>query len=86
MVDRTLFSLINKKIITEKDYEEDTFKLSKEAIKKIFYHFDNRINETIYHRQLKRNVSYRYLIRLELYKIINDINDEKEYKPFVIWW
>ena len=36
MVDRTLFSLINKKIITEKDYEEDTFKLSKEAIKKIF--------------------------------------------------
>jgi CRISPR-associated protein Cas1 len=44
--------------------------------------FDEKLKSTFKHPQLKRNVSYRYLIRLELYKIEKHITGEKEYVPW----
>ena len=48
--------------------------------------YENRLNQTIYHKQLARDVSYRYLIRLECYKLIKDIIGEKKYEGFKMWW
>ncbi len=31
-------------------------------------------------------MSYRRLIRLELYKLIKHLTGIKRYEPFVIWW
>ena len=84
LVERLIFSLLNKQIIQQEDYSNGKF--NENAIKKILYHWDNKINETIYHRILKRNVSYRYLIRDELYKLTRYIKKESEYKGFVMWW
>jgi len=86
--DRMIFSLLNKNQITEQDFErESNFLYIKEAgKKKILMEFDNRLKKTIYHRDIQREVSYRYLIRLECYKLIKDIIGEKQYTGFKIWW
>ncbi len=88
LADRVIFSLLNKNQIQEKHFDKDmnACYLS-EAGRKIFLkEFDEKLKTTIKHRQLKRSVSYRHLIRLECYKIIKHILGEKDYKPFTIWW
>ena len=86
--ERMIFSLLNKNQITEDDFErESNFLYIKEAgKKKILMEYDKRLSQTIKHRELGREVSYRYLIRLECYKLIKDIIGEKEYSGFKIWW
>jgi len=86
--DRLIISLINKKIIAEKDFEKDFYGLIlKEAAKKKFLkHMEERLNQTIKHSTLKKKVSYRRLMRLELYKIEKHLMGEKEYSPFVMDW
>lgn len=86
--DRMIFSLLNKNQITEDDFEEDSnYLYLKESAKKIILmEYDSRLKRTIAHRDLGREVSYRYLIRLECYKLIKDIIGEKEYSGFRIWW
>lgn len=86
--DRMIFSLLNRRQITEEDFErESNFLYIKEiGKKKILMEYDKRLDRTIYHKELKRDVSYRYLIRLECYKLIKDITGIKEYEGFKIWW
>ncbi|MDR7871001.1 MAG: type I-B CRISPR-associated endonuclease Cas1b [Tissierellaceae bacterium] len=86
--DRMIFSMLNKNQITEDDFErESNFLYLKESGKrKILMEYDKRLENTIAHRDLKRDVSYRYLIRLECYKLIKHIIGEKEYSGFRIWW
>lgn len=86
--DRMIFSMLNKYQITEDDFEkESNFLYIKEAGKrKILMEYDKRLAQTIHHKELGRDVSYRYLIRLECYKLIKDIIGEKEYEGFKIWW
>jgi CRISPR-associated protein Cas1 len=88
LVDRFIFSLLNKDEIDESDFISDTngIRLKDAAFKNIIKKFDERLKTTIRHRSLKKDVSYRYLIRLELYKLIKHIIGDKEYEPFKIWW
>lgn len=88
IVDRMIFSLINKKIITDKDFESGSNGnyLKQTGQQKVLRQFDERLNKTIRHRELKRNVSYRKLMRLECYKLIKHLMNDKEYEPFKIWW
>lgn len=86
--ERMIFSLLNKNQITEQDFErESNFLYLKESgKKKILMEYDSRLKRTIFHRDIEREMSYRYLIRLECYKLIKDIIGEKEYTGFKIWW
>jgi len=86
--DRMMFSMLNKNQITEEDFErESNFLYLKESGKrKILMEYDKRLESTISHKELGRDVSYRYLIRLECYKLIKHIIGEKEYSGFKIWW
>lgn len=88
IVDRMIFSLINKNIITEDDFDYDSnfCYLKEKARKKILQIFDERMKQTIKHRDLNRSVSYRHLIRLECYKLIKNIIENKEYESFKMWW
>jgi CRISPR-associated protein Cas1 len=88
LTDRIIFSLLNKNQIQEKHFDKELnyCYLSEEGRKTYLKEFDERLKTTIQHRQLKRSVSYRHLIRLECYKLIKHILDEKEYQPFKIWW
>lgn len=86
--DRLIFSLLNKKQITEKSFTKSLnyLHLTKEGSKTIVAELDKRLQTTIKHKELNKDVSYEYLIRLECYKLIKHILGEKEYDPFKIWW
>ena len=86
--DRLLFSLLNKNIITEKDFEtESNFCYLKEkGRRRILEEYDGYLGKTIRHKDLGRNVSYRHLMKLECYKLIKHLLGDKEYNGFKIWW
>lgn len=86
--DRAIFSAINKKIITENDFENQLngILLKATSMKKFLQHLEERLKQTIKHSRLKTHVSYRRLIRLELYKLEKHLMGEKDYKPFVMDW
>ena len=88
LADRIIFNLLNKKIITEKDFaQESNFLYIKEkAQKTILKAFDDRLNTTIKHRDLNRKISYRHLMRLEAYKLVKHLLEDKKYEGFKIWW
>lgn len=88
IVDRLIFTLIGKNMITKEDFEEDLngIVLKDKAKKAFAKEFDNKLNSTIKHRGLGRNVSYRRLMRMELYKLEKHIIGEKEYTPFISRW
>jgi len=88
LVDRLIFSFLNKKIIQKHDFEMQLNKclLKDSARKKLVKGWDDRLNETIRHRSLGRSVSYRHLVKLECYKLIKHLMGIEEYKPFRAWW
>jgi CRISP-associated protein Cas1 len=88
IVDRIIFKVLNKKEIQEKHFDKHLNKcLLNMSGKKIFVKaFEDRLQETIQHRSLKRNVSYRHLIKLECYKLSKHLLGIEEYKPFKMYW
>lgn len=88
IIDRIIFTLLGRKMIDVKDFEKDMGGiLLKDKGKKIFIEeFDKRLSTTIRHRQLGRNVSYRRLIRMEVYKLQKHMMEEIQYEPFVSRW
>lgn len=86
--DRLIFSLLNRKQITEKSFTKELnyLHLKKDASKLIVSEFEKKMKQTIMHKELGRQVSYQYLIRLEAYKLIKHLIGEKEYEGFRIWW
>ena len=88
IVDRMIFSMLNKNQITENDFDKDSnyLYLKEKAKRKVLEAYDKRLENTIFHKELGRDVSYRYLIRLECYKLIKHLIGEKEYEAFKMWW
>ncbi|MDX9908872.1 MAG: type I-B CRISPR-associated endonuclease Cas1b [Mariniphaga sp.] len=88
LVDRVIFKVLNKKEIQTKDFESKLNRvlLNEKGKKTFIAAFEERLNETIQHRTLKRNVSYRHLIKLECYKLSKHMLGIEEYKPFKAWW
>lgn len=88
IVDKVIFNLINHNILKEEDFEKesDYCFLSKNGRKKFIQYYDERLRETIKHRSLRRNVSYKHLIKLECYKLIKHLIENKKYKSFKVYW
>lgn len=88
IVDRTIFKVLNRKELQSKHFNTSLNKcVLNEAGKKVFVKaIEDRMSETIQHRSLKRNVSYRHLVKLECYKLSKHLLGMEEYKPFKMWW
>ncbi len=88
IADRLIFSMLNKKQITEKDFEQglNFLYIKESARKEITKELDSRLQTTIKHRNLGREVSYEYLIRLEVYKLIKYLTEDIPYEGFKMWW
>lgn len=86
--DRLIFSLLNKRQITEKSFTRGLNKihLTKEASSLILREIDSKLETTIKHKELNKVVTYKYLIRLECYKLVKHLLEEKKYEGFKIWW
>jgi CRISPR-associated protein Cas1 len=88
IVDRTIFSLINKGMIKAENFEKrlEGIVMNKKGMETFIKEYEERLKSTINHKRLGRNVSYRRLIRLELYKIEKHLMNDEEYKPFISEW
>ncbi len=88
IVDRLIFNMIGKRMLQKKHFSQETegLYLKDTARRRVLEEFENRLRTTIRHPRLKRNVSYRRLIRMELYKLEKHLMGETEYTPFVAKW
>jgi CRISPR-associated protein Cas1 len=86
--DRLIFRLINNGEIRPQHFDEKlNFCYLKESGRKIFMQaWEDRLKQTIEHRNLGRKVSYRRLVRLECYKLEKHLMGITPYEPFKIWW
>jgi len=88
IADRLIFSMLNKRQVLKKDFSEELnhVYIKENTRKEILREYDERLATTIKHRTLQKVVSYRYLIRLELYKLVKHLTNEEKYEGFKIWW
>lgn len=88
LVDRVIFTLISRKMLTNKHFDKkaDGIILKDEGRKIFIQEMDSRLQRTIDYKKLGKQVSYRRLIRLELYKLEKHLIGEQEYEPFVSSW
>jgi len=89
LVDRLIFKLCNRRELRPQhfDFIDNACFLSDSGRKIFVKAWEGRLQKTIQHRTLKRPVSYRYLIRLECYKIAKFLlGIEDNYQSFKIWW
>ncbi|MFZ5989083.1 MAG: type I-B CRISPR-associated endonuclease Cas1b [Bacillota bacterium] len=88
IVDRTIFTLIGRKMLGEKHFEEKSggVVLNEEGRKQFVSQLTEKLNTTLMYKPLGREVSYRRLIRLELYKLEKHLIGEQEYIPYIASW
>ncbi|MDO5410282.1 MAG: type I-B CRISPR-associated endonuclease Cas1b [Lachnospiraceae bacterium] len=85
IVYRTIFDLVNnRRIQVEKHFDKKVnYCLLNEEGRKIFIEaFETRMESVFMHPKLKRKVSYRTAIKLDCYKLIKFILEDKDFKPF----
>jgi CRISPR-associated protein Cas1 len=85
LVDRAIFKLLNKRVLQAKHFDKTSEGcwLNMEGRKLFVRDFDERLQETIQHRSLKRKVSYKRLLQLECYKLSKYVMGiSEEYRAF----
>jgi len=85
IVYRTIFDLVNnRKIQVEKHFDKKVnYCLLNEEGRKIFIEaFEGRMETMFEHSGLKRKISYRTAIKLDCYKLIKFILEDKPFIPF----
>lgn len=88
LVDRMMISLINRRQLTEEDFEQELngVLLTKRGRYKVVRAFEKTLRTTVKHKTLNRSVSYRRLMRIEAYRLIKDLLGDARYEAFRIWW
>lgn len=87
IVSRTIFKLVNNNMIKQKHFKEDIGLYLTENGRKIFIkEYQKKLKTTVKHPNLNKKVSYEYLIRLEGYKLIKHLLNDKIYESFKMWW
>lgn len=88
LCDRLIFKLINNGEIRLEHFEEKlNFCYLKEKGRRVVLEaWDERLKQTIEHRNLGRKVSYRRLVRLECYALERHVLGMQNYQPFKMWW
>lgn len=85
IVYKTIFELVNdKKLQVTKHFDKKVnYCLLNEEGRNIFIQaFEERLESVFTHPRLKRKVSYRTAIKLDCYKLIKFMMEDKEFIPF----
>jgi len=85
LVFKTIFDLVNnRKLQVSKHFDKKVnYCLLNEEGRKIFITaFEERLEQVFVHPKLKRKITYRTAIKLDCYKLIKFILEDKEFKPF----
>jgi CRISPR-associated protein Cas1 len=86
--ERILRRAAAQKVLRPDDFESaaNQASLSKEGRKKVAELIRAELATTVYHRSLRRKVSYDELLHLEALKIVRLCLENTPYKPFRPWW
>lgn len=87
-VDRLIFKLISLNMINLSHFDSrvNSTYMTEQGRKIFISEFEKMLNNTILHRNLKRKIKYKGLVRLDLYKLIKHILGERSYIPMKVWW
>lgn len=88
LVDRLIFKLLNRHILTREDFDRDSQScyLNSIGCKKVLKAWEEQLARTIKYLRKKNSTSYRQLIKEEAYKLMRHIEKGELYKPFNAWW
>ncbi len=86
--ERLLRRAAAQKTLRPSDFETDVGRasLSRDGRKKVSTMIREELATTVYHRTLRRKVSYEEIIHLEALKIVRLCLEGTPYKPFRPWW
>jgi CRISPR-associated protein Cas1 len=85
IVFKTIFDLVNnKRIKIEKHFNKEVnyASLNEEGLKIFIAALDERLNSSFQHPILKRKITYKQAIKIDGYKLIKMIIEEKEFVPY----
>lgn len=88
LADRVIFRVVNRNQLGLEDFEDDinSCLLNERGRQTFSKAFEETLDQTIEHPRLNRNVSYQYLLRIEVYKLKKHLLTGEEYVPFKRWW
>lgn len=87
IVFKTIFELVNnRRIQVEKHFDQRVnYCVLNEEGRDIFIRaFESRLESVFVHPKLKRKISYRTAMKLDCYKLIKNILEDKEFVPFTM--
>ena len=87
IVDRLIFTLLNKEIIKKSDFDRLTegLYLNDRGKRKFLEEYDKKISTVITERGGRKR-TYRSILRIECYKIEKHLMGDKEYTPYKAKW
>jgi CRISPR-associated protein Cas1 len=88
LADRVLFRLVNRQQIGIDDFENelDGCLLTEDGRLAVLEAYEETLDRTVEHPRLKRNVSYKTLVRTDVYSLKKHILTGEQYRPTERWW
>ena len=88
LVDRMVFSVLNKKIVSKKDFDKklNGIFLKEAGKKKFISQWEEKLASTIKHPKLNKKVSYKSIIKMECHKLVKHLMKIEDYEPFKAYW
>jgi CRISPR-associated protein Cas1 len=88
LADRVLFRLVNRQQIGIDDFESDLdgCLLTEDGRLTVLEAYEETLDRTVEHPRLKRNVSYKTLVRTDVYSLKKHVLTGEPYRPTERWW
>jgi CRISPR-associated protein Cas1 len=88
LADRVLFRLVNRQQLRLDDFEQDVggCLLTEDGRLTVLKAYEDTLDQTVEHPRLKRKVSYKTLVKTDVYSLKKHILTGEEYRPTERWW
>lgn len=88
LADRLLFRLVNRQQLSIEDFEDELegCLLNEDGRMTVLEEFEETLDETVEHPRLKRNVSFKTLVRADIYSLKKHILTGEPYHATERWW
>ncbi len=84
---RVILRLVNRRQIRKEHFDRDVgVMLNREGLKVFLSELNGELGKKVLHPRFKRNVSVRYMIRLEGYSLVRHFLGDRKYKSLRAWW
>lgn len=88
LADRVLFRLVNRQQVGIEDFESELegCLLTEDGRVAVLEAFEETLDRTVEHPRLERKVSYKTLVRTDVYSLKKHILTGEPYRPTERWW